>query len=106
MTVERKAFYDASERKFTFATFQDVEPVIDDNKRLNATEQTGDDFRHTARIPLNILHMWLQDEWDKGNNTIRWGNEEFDLLIKRKLQDPDWVHLRVDGPRHRVGFGS
>lgn len=104
--IARKSFYDAGERRFTFATFQDVEPVLESNKELRATEQTGKELRHKARIPLNVLHMWLQEEWNKGNTGIMWGSEEFDRLINRKLADPDWAHLLVDGPRHRLGFGA
>jgi hypothetical protein len=37
---------------------------------------------------------------------LRLGSKEFDQIIHRKLQDPDWAYLRTDGVRHRVGFGD
>jgi hypothetical protein len=102
--IIRKAFYNAADREFKFGTFQDVGPILEENKALRSQEQTNSDLRHKARIPLNVLHMWLQEAWDHGNSGIQWGSEEFDLLINRKLADPDWAHLLVDGPRHRVGY--
>lgn len=102
--IIRKAFFDPSERQFKFGTFQDVEPILEDNARLRGIEQTSGDLRHKATIPLNVLHMWLEEEWRAGNKGLRWDTEEFDIVINRKLADPDWAHLLVDGPRHRVGW--
>jgi hypothetical protein len=75
-------------------SYQDVEEIIEHNKRI-AGKQNGD-FRHTATIPNNVLLQWLNEEYARGNVDIRWGSPEFDALIKKKLQDRDWLFLRVD----------
>lgn len=103
--VIRKAFYDASEREFKFGTFQDVEPILDDNHELRSQEQKSDMMRHTARIPLNVINTWIAEEADRGH-LLKFGTPECDLFIYSKMQDPDNAKFRVDGPRFKVGFGS
>jgi hypothetical protein len=77
-------------------SYQDVEPIIEDNKRWkNAGNQSGD-FRRVASIPNNIILQWLNDEWARGNTTLKLFGEEFDKLVERKLADPDWAFLRTD----------
>ena len=53
-------------------------------------------WRHVASIPNVVIEQWLNDEIKRGNTTIRWGSKEFDELIKRKLQDHDYLFLRTD----------
>jgi hypothetical protein len=33
-------------------------------------------------------------------------SDEFDQLIERKLQDPDWAYLRTDSASKQLGWGS
>ena len=87
---------DQSEKLIHFARWQDVEPILENNKRLQNTAQNGESFRHIASIPNVILEQWLFDEWKRGNTTIKLSGEEFDRLVFRKLQDPDWKWLRTD----------
>lgn len=105
--IVRKAFFDPTEREFKFATFQDVEPIIEQNRQLQKEAQRGD-FRHKASIPLNLIHMWLQEEWDKGNTGIRWDSEEFERVIHQKLADPDYAYLLTSSAHVQgfLGFGS
>lgn len=85
----------------------DLDPFLDRNKMLQTMEQDRkSDLRHHASIPNIILTRWLNEEWNKGNHGLRFLSEEFNQLIDRKLQDPEWAYLRVDGPSHRVGYGS
>lgn len=93
--VRRQAHYDAADRKFTFEIVQDVEPILEQNKTLRSEKQTGD-FRHVASIPNVILTRWLNEEWERGNTTIRVLGPEMDALVERKLKDPDWKWLRTD----------
>jgi hypothetical protein len=79
----------------TVQTCQDVEDIIEENKRWqNAGKQTGD-FRRIASIPLNIINQWLMEEWQKGNSSLQMGGPQFDALVARKLADPDWKWLRT-----------
>lgn len=105
MTVERKLFVD--DEKFTFVTVQDVEPILEQNKLLRSMEQTNTDgLKHVASIPVNQINQWLNEEWARGNTTIRFEGQEFEELIARKLADPEYAYLRVDGPTTSMGFGS
>lgn len=85
----------------------DLDPFLDLNAALRTMEQDRkSDFRHHASIPNIVLTQWLNEEWNKGNHNIRFLSEEFNQLVERKLQDPDWAYLRVDGPNSRVGYGD
>jgi hypothetical protein len=78
------------------STTQDVEPILERNKRLRAAPQRSDWGRHVASIPNVILVQWLNEEHARGNVGLRIFTREFDALIARKLADPDWAYLRTD----------
>lgn len=86
---------DASEKKITFAVWQDVEDIIENNKKLQNTPQKSDWGRHVASIPNVILHQWLTEEWNRGNTTLKPYSKEFDKIIEKKLRDADWRWLRT-----------
>lgn len=94
-------------RIMTANTFQDVEDIIENNKRLQKEAQRGD-WRHKASIPNNILNKWLNEEWDRGNVNLSLFSEEMDRIVARKLRDPEWAYLRTDAPHLNgwLGFGS
>ena len=98
------------DKSTTFVRVQDVEPILEHNKELRALEQPSDWGRHVATIPNVIIEQWLHEEMNKGNAHIRLGTEEFDLLIARKLKNPDWAYLRTDKSasiiQGHMGFGS
>ena len=97
---------DRSDRKIIAVTTQDVGPILDRNAELRAQPQRGDFGRHVASIPNVILVRWLNEEYARGRTGLRLYSREFDEIIQRKLQDPDWAYLRTDGVKHRVGFGD
>lgn len=85
-------------RELTINRVQDVEPILDNNKRLqNEPQDRRSPFRHIASIPAIILERWLNEEHQRGNRLMRWGSKEFDEMVARKLRDPDWKFLRTDG---------
>ena len=95
----------ADDDRTTFVTVQDVEPVIDENAILRAMEQTNTDgLKHFAQIPENVINQWLNEEWAKGNTTMRLWDDEFEFLLARKLDDPDNAKFLVSGPSHRIGW--
>lgn len=106
MSVETKLYLDASEKKFTFVRVQDVDPILELNKQQRANSYTSDWGKHIARIPNIIMERWLHEELDRGNVGLRMYTDEFDRLIERKLQDPDWAYLRTDGAGSRMGWGA
>ena len=72
---------------------QDVEAILDRNKALRSQPQRSDWGRHIATIPNIVLVKWMNED---GVNALRMSSEEFGVFIRRKLDDPDWRHLRVD----------
>lgn len=87
---------DESAKTFTFERAQDVEDIIELNKQLKTMEQKSDWGRHKARIPNIFLEQWLNEEYNRGNVSLRMYTPEFDAMVARKLDDPDWRFLRVD----------
>jgi hypothetical protein len=71
---------------------QDVEPVIEANKRA---QTAGDGFsssrelREIAEIPLGVVELWKQLY---GVDVM---NRDHMPAVKKLLRDPDWRHLRT-----------
>lgn len=80
----------------TVNTVQDVEAMLENNKALRSTPQKSDWGRHIASIPNVIVVRWLNEEHERGNIGLRFLSEEFDQLVAKKLQDPEWKYLRTD----------
>ena len=76
--------------------WQDCEDIIERNKRLQTDPQQSDWGRHVATIPMVFIDKWLHEEWERGNVELTMGSKEFDAVIERKLQDPDYKWLRSD----------
>ena len=74
--------------------WQDCEAIIENNKDWQTRGKQTGDFRLVAQIPNIIIERWLNEEAARGNR-MKWSDKEFDLLIKRKLKDPDWAWLRT-----------
>ena len=96
---------DVSERKYHFERIQDVEPIVENNKRLQSEEQRSDWGRHVASIPSVIVEKWLNEEYARGNTGLRFLGPGFDEMIQRKLQDPDNRAWRVDNPSNPFHIG-
>jgi len=102
--MERKLFIDEGENKLTFVNVQDVEPILDLNKRQRAETQQSDWGRRIARIPNAVMLQWFYEEQAKGNISLQMYSDEFDGIIARKLQDPDYAYLRTDKPALIMGW--
>ena len=74
---------------------QDCEAIIDDNKRMQNGERQVGSFRMTSQIPLIFIEKWLNEEHARGNVNLKFADREFDKIIFRKLQDPDYKWLRT-----------
>lgn len=81
-------------------TIQDVEPILDNNKRLQ-TENDGfnkdRDMKRIASIPLVIAQRWMQED---GINWMSLPKKEKGAYLRRKLNDPDYMYLRTSGGRY------
>jgi hypothetical protein len=91
--VTTRVHLDRSDGVVHVERIQDVEPILARNKALQSVPQQSDWGRHIASIPNVILERWIQEE---GVNYLALPGEEFARLIRRKLSDPDWRHLRTD----------
>lgn len=96
--------FDANGKDLAVEHVQDVAPILEWNKEARRDEQRSDWGRHVARIPNVIYVKWLHEEHAKGNTSLRMFTEEFDRIVQRKLQDPEWVYLRTDRPALQVGW--
>lgn len=74
-------------------SLQDVAPILERNRALRSLPQRSDWGRHVATIPNVLIVRWLNEE---GADVLRMGAAEFGAFIRRKLDDPDWRHLRAD----------
>ncbi len=98
-----------SDGKVSVEQIQDVEPILEHNKMLRTQEQKSDWGRHVANIPNVIYVQWLNEEHARGNLSLRMFTPEFDLIVQKKLNDPEWAYLRTDKPAlicGWLGFGS
>ena len=103
MTLAR-IHLDSNGRDLTIQHTQDVEPILEWNKEARRDEQHSDWGRHVARIPNVIYVKWLDEEHRKGNTSLRLFTAEFDEIVQKKLQDPEWAYLRVDRPKLQAGW--
>ena len=106
--LDTRFHLDSNGKDLTVETIQDVEPILEHNKMLRGMGQRSDWGRHVASIPNVIMTRWLNEEWERGNTTIRLFGPEMDALVERKLKDPEWAYLRTDSQQVQgfLGFGS
>lgn len=85
------------ESHFTIETKQDVEPFLENNKRL-ANDGDGyspsRDWRRIANIPLGIVEMW------RTRLGVDIFNKDHQPAVRRLLNDPDWRLLRTSPGRY------
>jgi hypothetical protein len=93
MSTLARIHLDPNGRDLTIEHVQDVEPILERNAALRAEPQKSDWGRHIASIPNVVLVRWMNEE---GADVLKMSGEEFGAFIRKKLDDPDWRHLRVD----------
>lgn len=104
--VSIKPHLDANGRDLAIEHVQDVAPILDWNKEARREEQRADWGRHVARIPNVIYVKWLNEEHARGNTSLRLFTPEFDQVVQRKLDDPEWAYLRTDRPKLQAGWSA
>ena len=85
-----------NDRSIVVHSKDDVEDVLEHNKKLKSITQRSDWGRHVASIPPVICVKWLNEEWQRGNTKLKFLSPEWDELVRDKLNDPDWYYLRTD----------
>ena len=83
---------DTAAKTFTIQTVQDVEPILEFNKRQF---NDGDgytpsrDMKKIASVPLNVVELWKEKYgFDLFNKNHAQG-------VRRLLNDADWRYLRT-----------
>lgn len=106
--LETRIHLDSNGQDLAVEHIQDVEPILEKNKLLRTIQQKSDCAREVADIPYVILVRWLDEEYARGNTGLRLFSQEFNQIVRRKLQDPDWKFLRTDSAQVQgfMGFGS
>jgi len=97
--IKRSFAYDHTEDKAVIHSVQDVEPLLDLNKR----ELTGDSMygvgdgmlgmRKVASIPLIIIEKW------KAELGVDVMNKDHMPKVKQLLNDPEYAYLRTHHSR-------
>ncbi len=90
--------FDETTDMATIQRRQDVEPIIEHNKRLqtmNDGYSPSREFKRVASIPFVVFEGWLaQDGLDWGKYS-RMGRREQAAYRARRLLSSDWKHLRT-----------
>lgn len=83
--------YDEPTNNIVVGRFQDVEPILEHNKRL-ATMDDGyspsRNLRRVASIPMIVVEQWMQEGISIFNKNHR-------DAIRKKLNDPENLFLRT-----------
>lgn len=88
-----ETWVEVADGKLSVRTQQDVSPVLERNKAL----QNDDDYKrqgikqgffHAATIPMEVVHKWMAE----GINIF---DKNATAAVKRKLNDPEYAHLRT-----------
>jgi hypothetical protein len=104
--MDARVHLDPNGKDLTILHVQDVEPILAWNKVSRSEQQHSDWGRHVARIPNVIYVKWLDEEHAKGNVSLRMFTPEFDLIVQKKLGDPEWAYLRTDRPKLQAGWSA
>jgi len=90
----RSRFHPMDGGGFAIERVQDVEDILDQNKRYQNEPQQKSELmgHHVASIPLVVIEKWANED---GAHLMQMNKYEADRYLKRKLRDPDWAHLRT-----------
>lgn len=102
--VAIRPHFDSNGKDYAIERIQDCTDILEWNAQARTQEQHSDWGRHRARIPCVVLIQWMDEEHRRGNTRLRMFSPEYNALVERKLQDPEWAYLRVDKPKLQVGF--
>jgi len=93
MTGIKTWFEDLDGDKFALHTEQDVAPILNANKeKANMGRDyyaASKDMWRVASIPASVQMKWMIEDG------IDIYNEEHAPRVKKKLNDPDWRHLKT-----------
>ena len=90
--------FDHETKSLIIGQWQDVEDIIEENKRLSNLPKPKLDWgRHEATIPYNLLFKWWLEDTNGNNRDYPiMGMRYFNEFVAKRLNDPEWKYLRVD----------
>lgn len=92
-TTDVKTALKARNGQLVVKRTQDVEPILDYNKRMQASQAggwrraSGQTMRKLAEIPNIVIEQWLKE----GFNALSAPVSE----LRKKLDDPNWSYLKT-----------
>ena len=88
---------DAVTGKITIHKEQDVEPLLELNKKAQAINNGSwkGDMHHVASIPTIVIEMWTEELKLKQAHNANPLHKENRKFLKAKLNSPDWALLRT-----------
>ncbi len=93
VTGIKTVYEDLGGDEFALHTIQDVEPILDANKaKANMGRDyyaASDDMWRVASIPASVQMKWMIEDG------IDIYNADHADRVKKKLNDPDWRHLKT-----------
>ncbi len=104
--VGLRPHFDGDGKGLAVEHIQDCAPILQWNHEARREEQHGEWGRHVARIPNVIYVKWLNEEHARGNMGLRLFTADFDRIVQRKLNDPEWAYLRTDRPKLQAGWSA
>lgn len=84
-----------NEGKPTIQYAQDVERILDRNKAKQAAPDTDKTLRHVASIPITVIYQWMTEDGLKAGQFFRWGREEKQRYLRKKLNSSEWQWLKT-----------
>ena len=102
--LDTRIHLDSNGEDLAIEHVQDVEDILDWNAEARTQEQRSDWGRHVARIPNVVYVKWWDELYRAGHTNLRIFSHEFDQIVRKKLQDPEWAFLRTDRPALQCGW--
>tara|TARA_R100001530_G_scaffold54022_1_gene39864 strand:- start:668 stop:967 length:300 start_codon:yes stop_codon:yes gene_type:complete len=82
--------YDNPTGQFAIEHIEDIQPLIDSNKRLQQEDHLmKDEFRLSARIPVTVVYEW------KNKFGVDVFNNNHKDAVRRLLNSPDYKYLKT-----------
>tara|TARA_R100001530_G_scaffold534_1_gene842 strand:- start:887 stop:1186 length:300 start_codon:yes stop_codon:yes gene_type:complete len=86
--------YDNPSGEFAIEHIEDIQPLIDSNKRLQQEDHLmKDEFRLSARIPTTVVYEWRRKF---GVDIFNPNHKE---AVKKLLNSPDYRYLKTTNRR-------
>lgn len=92
-----KTIFHGGDDDVTIERVQDVEGILEENKRVYDEDQNRKAFgRRVASIPNIVIEQWMKE----GINIFNMNSDpDVRKKIFMKLNSPDWKHLRTHNSR-------